>query len=215
MKFYGQWEYQVDKYLYENFFKDITIPGFFLEAGANDGNLHSCCKFFEESLGWNGINVEANPYLYKQLVYNRPNSINESIALTGADLSGKSIPFKIYYHPAHGINHGINFIGDNLIQKDYVENTMGFKLQKEVLVSCISYKELLHKHNINKLDLFCLDVEGCELDVLHGMKDSIIPTVLCIEYPHIGIETLIEECSKIGLKYHSKQDNNLYFISNI
>jgi FkbM family methyltransferase len=217
MKFYGQWTYQVDRYLYDKFFKDKKEPGFFIEAGANDGETCSCCKFFEESLNWKGLNVEANPYLKEVLEQKRPTAINENIALSSPEMSGKPVTFSIYYHPRHGSNHGINFINDGSLNKDvnvqkkYVEHEMKFKFEKEVSVQCITYRELLLKHGIDKVDLFCLDVEGCELEVMKGMQGAPIPEVFCVEYPFIGEQPLKEACEPLGLKYHSTQDNNMYF----
>jgi|LakMenEpi03Aug12_release.lakeMendotaPanAssembly.Ray.scaffolds.fasta_scaffold59755_2 hypothetical protein len=41
----------VDKFLHDNYFKDKR-DGFFIECGAADGLNLSCCKFFEETMGW-------------------------------------------------------------------------------------------------------------------------------------------------------------------
>jgi hypothetical protein len=43
--------------------------------GALNGFTYSNTKFYEDSLGWTGVLVEANPYTFVELVYNRPNNI--------------------------------------------------------------------------------------------------------------------------------------------
>ena len=88
-KYYGQFDPPVDKFIYENFFatNEKKNEGFFIECGAGDGVTESSCKFFEESLGWSGINVEAAPPLFKRLIVNRPGSLNINCALS--DYIGK------------------------------------------------------------------------------------------------------------------------------
>ena len=54
--------------------------GFFVEAGANTG-VNSVTKAFEQ-IGWHGLCVEANPYLYHNfLVKNRKDCENIHAAL--------------------------------------------------------------------------------------------------------------------------------------
>ena len=75
MKYYGQHfaSGQVDEFLYNRYFQNKE-NGFFIECGAADGFNLSSCKFFEENLGWVGINMEASPDKYAKLVINRPDS---------------------------------------------------------------------------------------------------------------------------------------------
>ena len=42
--------------------------GFFVEAGAADGERFSNSLFFDKSRGWSGLLVEANPELYSTLM---------------------------------------------------------------------------------------------------------------------------------------------------
>ena len=55
--------------------------GFFVEVGAYDGIQTSNTFFFEETLGWSGICIEANPHVFNSLVKNRK-SINLNYAVT-------------------------------------------------------------------------------------------------------------------------------------
>ena len=41
--------------------------GFFVEIGANDGELHSNTLFFERVRGWQGLLVEPNPFTFAQV----------------------------------------------------------------------------------------------------------------------------------------------------
>ena len=80
MKFYGQFDPQLDKYLYENFFLNKK-NGISIEAGASNGLIENTTKFFEEYLCWKTINVEPLDEWYNELIINRPESININKAL--------------------------------------------------------------------------------------------------------------------------------------
>ena len=80
--YYGQ--LKIDQYLHTTFFQNVR-GGFFIECGACDGVLASTCKFFEDSMGWTGINIEPAPPLFKLLQKKRPKSSNLNIALSDTD----------------------------------------------------------------------------------------------------------------------------------
>ena len=101
MRFYGQWDPPVDKYLFENYFPN-KLNGTFIECGAFDGITESCCKFFEEFRGWRGINVEPVPYLFELLCDNRPLSTNVNAALTDPTTAQHDAEFTQALHPSLG-----------------------------------------------------------------------------------------------------------------
>ena len=68
MRYYGQ--LSLDKVIHETFFPEKR-NGFFVECGAYDGLGESTCKFFEETMGWTGLNIEPVPYTFDRLVVNR------------------------------------------------------------------------------------------------------------------------------------------------
>src|ERR1700722_17301469 len=86
---------RVDEYIHKTFFNDVK-NGFFVECGAFDGTIDSTCKFFEETMGWTGMNIEPVPYLFDKLIINRPNSINEKVALSSTN---KKAIFTNAIHP--------------------------------------------------------------------------------------------------------------------
>jgi hypothetical protein len=63
------------------------------------------------------------------------------------------------------------------------------------------------------IDLFVLDVEGLELEVLNGMIDSnYLPTIMCIEYPHVGLTPLKKTMANLHYSLDTLMNNNAYFI---
>lgn len=61
----SQW--QQDKILNELIFKNKK-NGFFVDVGAHDGKDISNSLFFEEYLNWDGICIEPNAKVYKELL---------------------------------------------------------------------------------------------------------------------------------------------------
>ena len=55
-----------DLYAYWHWFAGAEAPvsGYFVELGAMDGAHFSNSLFFEESLGWGGLLIEANPLMF-------------------------------------------------------------------------------------------------------------------------------------------------------
>jgi FkbM family methyltransferase len=199
-KYYGQIfnGIPVDKFLHDNYFKDKR-DGFFIECGAADGFNLSCCKFFEETMGWQGINVEASPTKFKKLVENRPNSflnlnkglLNEPGSFIFRDDNVED-PTK-----APGWGNG-SF--QHMENHFYQLHNMGVQLQESV-VEVITFKQLIEENNIKHVDLFILDVEGVEPMILESMKEcDVLPTHLFIEHEHIGLELCKELTSQMGYR---------------
>lgn len=205
-QYYGQgW---VDKYIHETFF-DGYRNGFFIEAGAFDGLVECTCKFFEETMGWKGINVEADSNHFQGLVRNRPNTTNLHLALSSPDNSGSTLTFKYPTHPQFGRNIGQGSLSH--VESHIKELTdKGYTFVEEK-VECISYSELIKKNGVTKVDLFVLDIEGHELEVIKGMHGSVIPNVLCVEHGHVGLDNLKKILEPLGLKFHSQYQWNVFF----
>lgn len=188
----------VDKFLHDNYFKDKR-DGFFIECGAADGLNLSCCKFFEETMGWQGVNIEASPVKFKKLVENRPNSflnLNKGLLnKTGSFVFRDDNVEDIEKAPGWG-NGSFQHVEKHLYQL----HKMGVQLQ-EFIVEVITFKQLIEEYNIKHVDLFILDVEGVEALILESMKDcDVLPTHLFIEHEHIGLDVCKELTSQLGYR---------------
>jgi FkbM family methyltransferase len=207
MKFYGQFNPPQDQIIYETYFKDHK-NGVFIECGAFDGVSESSCLFFEESMGWTGINIEATPFVYNKLMLNRPNSVN-----INAGLSSRSgiAEFKHAIHPEHGIWFGNGSLSHSEEHNnDLIQQGCQFV---SFTIPLITYKDLIKDLKINKLDLFVLDVEGHELDVIAGMEGAeILPHVFCVEYGNIDNNTLDQIMSNLGYKKDRIIHNNFIYL---
>ena len=199
--FYGQFKPQQDKYLYDNFFKDI-YDGVSIEAGASNGLLENNTKFFEDTLNWKTISIEPLPDWYEELVINRPNNLNINKCLHPFS-SGNIVDFYIPKLELHGYKNHLGSLNLSTVDKYNTTN-------KKISVETITYNDVIDKFNIDKLNLFTLDIEGYEIDFLQSFnKWKVYPEVFVVEVGHISAEKL----NKIILEKYSLYGK--HFVNNI
>jgi len=190
-KYYGQFNKPVDQLLHEHYFIGVE-NGTCMECGAVDGVNLSSTKFFEETLHWNCYNIEANPVSFKKLEVNRPKATNVNVALSNKE--GEAL-FK------HGPRY---FLRSKIVTKKEKDNL------EYITIPTTTYSNIIKNNSIDHLDLFVLDVEGHELNVLKNLCEcSVQPDVLVIEH-HAGrknIEALIGDLYKFDF---SKRVNSFY-----
>lgn len=208
MRFYGQFNPPLDQFLYERYFLGFEEPGFFIECGAFDGLTECSCKFFEESLEWKGINIEPAPPVYDLLKTNRPDTLNLNCALSDKNYIAE---FKHAVHPDLGENFGNGSLSHHSEHLNHLQDiNCTFEYYS---VECMTYRDLIEKNQISKVDLFVLDVEGHELSVLEGMKNCpVLPTVFCVEHGHLGIEGIKNAVEPLGYIYDTSLFVNSFFI---
>jgi FkbM family methyltransferase len=147
--------------------------GFYIDCGANDGVNQSTTWYFEKYLNWKGILIEPITDVYDELKKNRSHkNYFYNYALVSSD-----------YKKDH-----INFIfnkNDSLQAKSKPKEDFNLKKNENIIsVRCTTLKKILNKSKVPKLiDLFSLDTEGSELDVLKGINFNLI------KFKYILIET--------------------------
>jgi FkbM family methyltransferase len=153
-------------------FKD----GFYIECGANDGVNQSNTWYFEKSLNWRGILIEPNKQIFEELKKNRSSkNIFENVALV-----------------SESFNKKVYLTNDNLESKIAGNLNNG---NIEVFTSTLN--NILKKNEIYKINLFSLDVEGYEENVLNGIDLKIF------DIDYILIETNNFEKINSVLKYNN------------
>jgi FkbM family methyltransferase len=198
MKYYGQFNPQVDQVLHTHFFTD-KFNGISIECGAFDGITENCTNFFEENYNWKTINIEPESLIFKKLQKNRPRSINLELALSSND---EIRIFRNYKHPTFDFNWGNGSLNHTEEHKKELENLCGKNNYVELRVRCKTYKQIINDLNIQHLDLFILDVEGTELEVIDGMIGcDVLPDIFVIETGHIPNDIIIEKLKCLNSTY--------------
>jgi FkbM family methyltransferase len=146
--------------------------GFFIEAGALDGYHHSVTYAFE-AIGWQGLLVEPTPARYAQCAERRTRSQVVHAALGHHDASGQTAFWVVEDRFGGALSYS-KPTDDHLV-------AIGNVPRQQVMVPSVSLNELLTSHT-GPIDLFVLDVEGAELDVLDGFDlNRFKPRVMIIE----------------------------------
>ncbi len=138
--------------------------GTFFDIGANDGVSYSNTLMFEQSRGWNGICVEADPLVFPALQKNRSCiCVNAGVAQT----AGK-MPFLQIEGPAQMLSGFLsNFDSRRMERVDYsIARSGGTK--RVVEVEAVTPTELLKRHNLGEIHYLNVDTEGNELDILRA-----------------------------------------------
>eukprot|EP00941_MAST-03F_sp_MAST-3F-sp1_P006045 g6045.t1 len=148
-----------DKAIIEQFYHNKPIcGGTIVEIGALDGVQFSKSWYFEHALQWKSLLIEANPNNFKRLQKNRPNAINVYSAMC----TGETIDFI-----GSGAFGGIV----STMSKSHASRWIHPR-EKKVQVPCRRFKELFSNYGIKHVDVFVLDVEGGEFEVLKSMDWS-------------------------------------------
>lgn len=146
--------------------------GTFIEVGANNGVIQSNTYYLEVCKGWRGLLIEPVERLYKECVWNRPKSIVLQRALVSVEYENK-------YVTIHDSNlMSIVQSGDVLSDAEQAHLARGREVQglenspqSQVVAETLS-SVIERLGEFERVDLFSLDVEGFELEVLKGIDFS-------------------------------------------
>jgi FkbM family methyltransferase len=155
-----------DKFLFNRFFNK-TENGFFVDVGAHDGITYNNTLVFEKEKKWSGINIEANPDVYKRLVVNRPKCSNLNIAVSEDEgdvdfIKVSGAPEMIsglakHYDPRH----------EKRLDKELIRD--GGK-KETIKIPGKKLETILKENNISKINYLSIDVEGGEMSVIRSIN---------------------------------------------
>ncbi|ESO01090.1 hypothetical protein HELRODRAFT_175117 [Helobdella robusta] len=142
-----------------------TTNGFFVEAGAYDGQTASNTLFLEVERNWTGLLVEPDPYFFTQLI-----GKNRNVWAINACLSPFNYTSKLYFEESN-------------TQVGRLKSSETKELATEV--PCFPLDALLLALERTTVDFFSLDVEGDEVAVLKTIPfDKFDIKALAVEYRH-------------------------------
>jgi len=152
--------------------------GFAIEIGAFDG-LHLSNVYSLEKIGWDTMNIEPNPKMFKEVEINRPDSLNINCAV----VSDKSIKKIKFYAEEIGVLSGCSY--DEIdVERRYSNRGLAYAKPMEINVLAKTLDQLLIENKLGsqKINLVSIDVEGFELEVLNGIDfDRVIIGMIIIE----------------------------------
>lgn len=161
-----------DEFLEAFIFKKKVKNGFFVEAGAVDCVLDSNTLAFETLYGWTGLLVEANPGMFPKGFLSGRQAWQAPVCLATKD-HAHFAPFS----NARQIKGGMAGLAPE--GTDAALN--GTKIQ------CFPLYSLLLALETSTVNLFSLDIEGAEFEVLKVFPwDKVRVEVMLVELEHAG-----------------------------
>lgn len=207
--------------------RDHTV----VEMGANDGLHMSNSYFFSKTLGWRALLIEGNPDVYARIAQHRPEA-ERSNALVGNPRhfppDGRAHFYSFYrpgnstkYNTARDWETGMSGIaapnGSNVALTSARMATSlaarhGVRFREHRL-EVVRFSTMLSRHNIEKIDVLFLDVEGAELSVLQTLDFKKHPVrVLVVERPTRAVAHLLRNrgYEDLRITYDSGGDRIFY-----
>ncbi|XP_076042253.1 protein Star-like [Oratosquilla oratoria] len=203
--------------------------GFFLEAGALDGQYLSNTLYLEHELGWKGLLVEPNVLSYRELRKKNRHAWSSNTCLSVQPFphqhiliqANKRFRSKYLFWTTRGSSHleGYNFVRDE-DRKKY----KGIMEQEEFdnaydLVQCFPILTYLAALNVTHLDVFSLDVQGAEKEILLNFPwAKITVDVFIIEYIHLPpdptwtADNFLEYMTKKGYRLYERFNIDYIFV---
>ena len=153
-------------------------PGFFVEAGAFDGYTQSNTYYLERAHGWRGLLVEPVPILAGAARRERPASTVINCGLVPAS----------YSEPEVRLRYGgtMTLVASAPGAREWAQTAQANMAldepDHEFAVPARTLSSLLDEIQAPEVDLFSLDVEGYEAEVLAGLDlDRHAPRMLVVE----------------------------------
>lgn len=198
--------------LYMDNLLNKTKNGFFIEAGAFDGEKFSNSLYFEQQRNWNGLLIEPVPSQF-QLLKER----NRHAYLINACIA-KNKPYIARFRVLHVISGIEREMSDNhkdrVKQESLVNNKETYKI---AYIPCFPLYSILKAIDVKKVDYFSLDVEGGELNVIQSIPfDEIDIKSFTIEWPGNADNRnkILEIMKKNDFQLLKDDGQDLYLIKN-
>lgn len=164
---------------------------FFIEVGANDGLSGDVLREFIVTRHWNGVLVEPVDYLFRRLKENYEGT--EGLVFEQAAISSQSGKKKLWYIEQSGdLPAGYDQLGsfdrDHVLKYSNMIPDIDNRLRC-CDVECITLRDLVTRHSIDRIDVILIDVEGHDQEIVQQIDlDRFRPQVIVFEHCHLGDE---------------------------
>jgi len=180
---------------------------FFVNIGANDGLTNDPLREFVVTKKWRGLLVEPIPYIFERLKKAYKNK--KGILLENAAISNMNGERDFWYiKKTKELRSGEDQIGSfdkKVTLKSIRECGFSKKYLVKGKIKCLTLKKLLDKHKIKKIDVFSIDTEGFDYEIIKQIDfKKFKPKLIIFEHCHLNLkdkkacfELLINEGYKI------------------
>jgi len=191
---------------------------FFVQIGANDGKTGDPLHKFVMKYHWSGLLVEPVKEYYSML--QQTYAGNTNLVFENAAISEKNQQKTMYRirndvkHIPKGLQGIASFDKSVLLRHNFILPDFESYITEEK-VDCVTLKELLKKHDVEKIDLLCLDTEGYEFKILKQLDTvKVKPHIIFYEHKHLNDAERLE-CEQfltgLGYAMMKKFDNTIAY----
>lgn len=167
-----------DKYVHETVFKGHN-NGFYMDVGAHDGVKINNTLYFEKNYDWHGINIEANPKVFRELIQNRPNDINVNCAVCNEDGTSEFLCNTGYTEMLSGLSKTYDPRHMSRLNREN-RNRKGTTSRIQVITKRI--ETICDENNVKHINYLSIDVEGAEMEVIASINfDKVFIDVIGFE----------------------------------
>tara|TARA_Y200000002_G_C22651001_1_gene651313 strand:+ start:117 stop:872 length:756 start_codon:yes stop_codon:yes gene_type:complete len=157
---------------------------YFMEAGAFDG-IKQSNSFKLEKIDWQGILIEPCEESFKKLLINRSECVKINCCL-GAQNGPKLLKGTFLKGGLMAtVKSNLKKRDSSSTKKDVISKIFRkFKINpmvREKYVPAKTFSEIIEETKYPKIDIFILDVEGYEIEVIKGIKKQHNPRILIVE----------------------------------
>jgi FkbM family methyltransferase len=189
---------------------DNLENGFFIEAGAFDGEAFSNTLYFEIKRNWTGLLIEPIPSVFKDLL-----SKNRNVFSINACIGDKKPSLQLFnvLHVLSGRFDKMSVDHKKRILKEGLVN--GKSVNSIALIPCFPIETILRALGQKKIDYFSLDVEGSELNIIKSLNyQEIDITAITLETSEniIDAAEITEHLSKNKFELMKRDYNEFYFL---
>ncbi|MCD4781583.1 MAG: FkbM family methyltransferase [Candidatus Omnitrophica bacterium] len=185
-----------DRWVIEEVFHNSKRGRFFLDLAAADGFRANNTLILEKHFGWNGICIEPNPDLYKQLCKDRAcTCLNVCV-----DEKCRQVEY-ILNGPISGI---VADDTENCLEMRTKLLTRARKKKDIVTLETKTLHQILEENNAPKvIDYFSFDVEGAETRIIRNFPFHLYTFLaLTIERPDAELNKLLFDNGYVFVKNH-------------
>jgi FkbM family methyltransferase len=168
-------ENNLDEFIRNNYYKDTSYKGTFVDVGIGPTLFKSNSKHFRDT-GWRVVGIDPNPKFVLQHMY----AGNEIYAVACSDTNSLS-NFTVNYNNDSSYSKdvdGVSFSAIDIKLPGLPKHNIQYRFNTMVL----TLDTVLEYADISKVDILSIDVEGWELSVMRGFNHKkYVPKIIIIE----------------------------------
>jgi FkbM family methyltransferase len=207
-----------ERYLFEHYFKPGQGDGVVVEIGGHDGITKSISMSLENSLGWRALLIEPAPSNFQKILRYRPHTQVFNTAVC-------NVPKMLHFVELDSVGGILEFMPEEFLKKYFPKEWFKADGSTDIahiessamctFIQCAPMSLLLRLAGVCHVDLFVLDVQGAELEVLKSFDfDEVSVSVWCIEVEKNNVQDKRDIISLLGANGYVLQagvKNNLWF----